>query len=456
MCSRTLETLLDKLYYSYFNVKFTVDVVRDDVIRRGYVTDVADDGLIIDFHNNGPSSRELVEFSCIRTLPSKKYDAERYLQPLQVNSKVEVLVRDALDQPLTWRTVTFMAVVPEDGDRRAEHEGGQFIVVRLQSRNPFSLAVVNNVFPPTLATDIRIRQTRFWRTVTPKTFYKVTVPLLPYAVCNKGGCTFPRSSLLYYMKLLDVSMKIVWLEMTSTLIISADDVSVTVLCRVKTKRLPKKFHRLVYHLYNNFMERYLEKGGTTRVDAWLTKTIRKLLFFPNWLASKSKVAGALIFKGISQDHEALPTIHLHTLPDILLRETLQNLDRITQTDLKRVCRRWSRLQSSVTAEKCVILDAPTDRSDHPIYLARALLKYTAISTRSLILKQFPPSHSYTAMRLIKEMQLQLEVYVSYRCTVTVYWLDNMLDLFHELCWYPAVNNLHISCIMKSKAPSNLR
>ncbi|XP_055344587.1 uncharacterized protein LOC129592550 [Paramacrobiotus metropolitanus] len=445
----TPNIMLQKLYYSRARSydTFTVDVMRGGVVQRGYVTDIAEEGLIIDFHHYGPSATELVEFSCIRTLPTKKLAAYRYLKLFEVNSEVEVLVRSAVDQPLTWRKATFVALVPEYGTKRASEEGEQYFLVRLQSRNPFSLAAVANLWPPIVASDIRIRQKRLWQTVAPKTFFKVTVP---HALCRKTDCPFPQSPLLYYIKNLDVDMKLAWLNTTGTLIVSADDGSVTVLCRKKSKRLPFKFHRLIFHLYDEIVEQYFRKGDTTRMETWFTTTIEKLLLFPKWLAA---ISGALLSKGIAQDLKAFPK--LQTLPDILLLETLQSMDRISQRDLKCVCRRWYRLQSSATTEKCLTLEAPDVKHNHPLYLAKALLNYTFTSTRSLLLMQFSPSHSYTVMRLIKEMQLQLEFYASYRSTDTVHHRSVVSDLEDELAMYPAVNNLHISCVMKSKNANQL-
>ncbi|XP_055344519.1 uncharacterized protein LOC129592494 [Paramacrobiotus metropolitanus] len=445
----------DKLYNYFAYVRFTVDVVKEGVIQRGYVTDIADDGLIIDFHHNGPLSTEVVKFSCIRILPSKTFAADRYLEPVRMGSEVEVLLRDTVAQPLTWRKATFVGLVPDYGNKMVpDEEGAQFSLVRLQSRNPFSLAVVTNLWPPFVASDIRIRQKRLWRTISSKSFSKVTVPYTSYS-CTKADCPFPKSPLFFYMKHIDVITKLVWLEGTGTLLLSADDVSVTVLSSHKTKRLPKIFHRLVFHLCDQFMERYITKGGTTRKEIWRTNAIQKLLFFPKWLASKSSVAGALIFKGLTQDLEVFPT--LHALPDVLLRETLQSIDRISQDRwaLKCVCRRWYRLQSSPLAKKCVILEAPDRIRNHPVQLANAMLKHTTPSTRSLLLMQFSPNHSYTAIRLIKEMQLHLEFYVSYRSTDRVHWRSQIHDLEDELAFYPSVSNLQISCSMKSKSGERL-
>ncbi|XP_055344523.1 uncharacterized protein LOC129592496 isoform X2 [Paramacrobiotus metropolitanus] len=249
-------------------------------------------------------------------------------------------------------------------------------------------------------------------------------------------------------------MKLIWLQMTDTLIVSADDVNVTVVCRRRTKRgrmprLPRKFHRLVFHLHDHFVKRYIRQGGTIRMETWFTKTIQTLRFFPKWLASKSNFAGNLVSKGTSQDYEEVQT--LQTLSDIILSEALQSMDKIAQRELKRVCRRWYRLQSSATTEKCVILEAPDRLHNRAAYLAKALLKHTDVSTRSLLLMQFSCSHSSTAMRLLEAMQLQLRFYVSYRSTDTVHWRSQLYNLEDELWWYPAVNNLHVCCCMKSKS-----
>ncbi|XP_055356294.1 uncharacterized protein LOC129601491 isoform X2 [Paramacrobiotus metropolitanus] len=420
MClSNTSNMTLNKPYYSRSYVKFTVDVVRDDVIQRGYVTDITDDGLVIDFVHDGPSSAELVEFSCIHILPPQRYGAHRYLKPLQENSEVEVLIRDIIGQPLTWRKATFVALVPDYGNQLVDKKGEQFALVRLPSWNPFSLTVVVNMFPPVVASDIRIRQKRFWKTVTPRTFYKVTVS---YTSCHKAECPFPRSPLLYYLKQLDACMTLVWLDLTGTLIISADDIGVTVLCRQKAKRLPNKFHRLVFHLYDKFTELYYRYE-------------------------------ALIFKSRSQDHDAFAT--LNTLPDVIMLEALQSLDRIGHGELERVCQRWHRLQSSAMAKTVVLLEAPDRQHNQAVYLAKALLKFTAISTRSLLLMQFSASHSYTTIRLIKEMHLELELYASFRSTDLVDYRSYLCDLEDELALYPAVNNLHISCYMNSSSAKRL-
>ncbi|XP_055344586.1 uncharacterized protein LOC129592549 [Paramacrobiotus metropolitanus] len=323
----------------------------------------------------------------------------------------------------------------------------------MQARNPFSLAAVINLWPEWDASDIRIRQKRLWKTVTAETFHKVTVLYASYS-CHKVDCPFPRSPLLDYAKQmdsLDAGMKWVWLNLTGTLIISADDVSVTVLCRQKAKRLPNKFHRLVFHLYDLFMEQYIKTGGTFRIETWFAKTFRKLLFFPNWLASKANAAGAVVSARISQGLGEFPAVQ--TLSDEMLLEVLQSMDRIARRDLKRVCRRWSRIHSMATAERCVILYSPGRRRDHLVYLVNAVLQYTAVSTRSLLMRHSCPSHSSTTLRLIKEMQLQLELYVSYRSSVP--YSSQLNDLRSELMLYPTVNNLNISCSMKSKSAERL-
>ncbi|XP_055344524.1 uncharacterized protein LOC129592497 [Paramacrobiotus metropolitanus] len=244
-------------------------------------------------------------------------------------------------------------------------------------------------------------------------------------------------------------MKLAWLNTTGTLIVSTDDASIIVLCRKKSKRLRLRFHRLVFHFYHEIMERYFRKGhapDASRTEKWFTKTIDKLLFFPKWLAPKSNVAGARIIKGTARDQEALPA--LQALPDILLRETFQSMDGIAQRDLKRVCWRWCRLQSSVTTEKYVMLEAPDYQHVQPVHLANAMLQYIPKSTRNLLLIQYTPSHGLTAMRLIKEMQLQLRLYASYR--TSVHYPRAIHDLEYELELYPTVNNFHIFCTMKSK------
>ncbi|XP_055344568.1 uncharacterized protein LOC129592534 [Paramacrobiotus metropolitanus] len=449
----TSKIMLNELYYSGRYVKFTVDVVRDDVIQRGYITDIVDGGLIIDFHHEGPSATQLVEFSCIRALPTQHYAAKRYRKPPQINSDVEVLIRVAVDQPLTWKKATFLALLPGYENNHFDIEGDKFALVRLQSRNPFSLVGVINLWPEFVASDIRIRQKRLWQTVTPETFYKVTVSYASYS-CHKTDCPFPRSPLLDSAKQLDrldAVMKWVWLNMTGTLILSADDASVTVLCRQKAKRLPNKFHRLVFHLYDRFVEQYVKSGGTFRMETWFTKTIRNLLFFPNWLASKSNVVGALVSARISQGRQAFPAVQ--TLSDEMLLEVLQNMDRAASRDLKRVCRRWSRIHSTATMDRCVILYSPGRRRDHLVYLVNAVLQYTAVSTRTLLMKHSSPSHSSTTIRLLKEMQLQLDLYVSYRSEVP--YSSHLCEFYDEMALYPAVNNLHIFCSMKSKSAERL-
>ncbi|XP_055357693.1 uncharacterized protein LOC129602638 [Paramacrobiotus metropolitanus] len=461
----TVKIALDHLYYSQpYGKSFAVDVVRGNVIQRGYVTDTTQTGLIIDFHHDGLSATELIDFSCIRALPAKKHSALRYLKPPEKNSEVEVLIRSAVDQPLTWEKAVFIATVPDYGfgNKSASIEGEQFALVRLRSRNPFSLAAVINLYYPQAASDIRIRQKRLWQTVTPETFYKVIVP---HASCQKADCPFPRSQLLYYMKQPDTGFKLIWLVMTGTLIVAADDMNVTVVCRQKAKRLSNKIHRLVFHLYDSFVERYCgsyamalrtqklyqrrsialgqnsSTGDSTRLETWFTKTNQKLWHYDDWLNTKPKDIG------IVEPHEAFPT-QIQTLPNIVLLEVLTNLDRLTQRDLQRVCRKWFNLQSSPMTDKLLILDDPgsfVQDHNHLVYLANGFLNYTAVSTRSVLVKHLAASQSYTIMLLTTEMQLHLDHYLSYRSDVPYRSHTGYLEA--ELALYPEVNNLHLYCTM---------
>ncbi|XP_055336754.1 uncharacterized protein LOC129587167 [Paramacrobiotus metropolitanus] len=425
MRSNTVKIMLDKLYYSHSYVKFTVDVTRDNVIQRGYITDIGKDGLVIDFHHDGQSSRELVEFSCIHTLPTKPVAVERYLKPPQVSSEVEVLIRSAVDQPMMWTKAIFVTLLPDYGNKRHGIVGEQFALVRLPTKNPFSLVAVKSLWSPFVASGIRIRQKRQWQTVLPASFYRVTVP---YTSCRRQDCPFPQSSLLYHMRQLDtdIGLKLVWLDLTGTLLVSADDVSVTVVCRRKPKALPNTFHQLVFHLYDKFVKHISQN------QKGLARCLR--LVYTQQSTDTGKV----------HEFEAFST--LLTLPDIMLLEVLLSLDRVAQRSLQRVCWRWYRLRSCSATEKCVILDAPPGHyisgHFHLVDMANAMLQYSAVSMRSLLLNQFFPSQSHTTMLLTREMQLPLELFVSYRSPV--------LDLRDELELYPAVNNMHIHCSMKTK------
>ncbi|XP_055344767.1 uncharacterized protein LOC129592693 isoform X2 [Paramacrobiotus metropolitanus] len=448
----------DNLYfYKYFD-RFTVDILRDDLILRGYVTDIADNGLIVDFHHEG-QSLQTVDFSQVRLMPTKCRTAERYCKKIfAINSQVEVLLRPALDQPQMWtptQILEWVPVYPPEIHQYTPSEDGPFVLVRIPSGSTSKLAAVKNDRCLVYANAIRIRQRRFWKTATRDSFTKV---LVRHEACSLPDCPYPHTPLLYALKRLDVAAKRLWLESTGTLILAADESSITVLCRgTRKKRREGQFHRLIFHQFGMlieegfcrgmahfrcllFTQRMVDEGGTAVTETWFTKTCSRLRFFPDWL--RSQTGG---FSSIYNHKEpSLPLIG--DVPDLLILEIFANLDKVAETDLRRVCWRWNTLQSSKIAARTVILDAPhgyVTWQDMMKYLATALINYTDTFTHSVLLNQFFHSHNYAALLVITQLNLPLKYFLSYRKT-------SQVCLKYELEMYPAVSNMQISCVMKTK------
>ncbi|XP_055340292.1 uncharacterized protein LOC129589524 [Paramacrobiotus metropolitanus] len=428
--------LKDRLYLSQFYDKFAIDVVRDSTIYRGYVVDVADDGLIIDYHHSGPCV-ECVRFSCARVLPIKLTSASRYCQLPRENE--EVLTRNSINHPLTWTPATCLALVPEYGDKPPLPAEEVCAIVRITASVPPQLLAAKNEHYSYRASQARVRQARCWMPVTHKTFEKFTVR---FTACSQPTCPFPVTPLSYMLSSLDVGLKLFWLQYTGTLIISANDDGITVLRRQKFKRVSKRFHRLVFHLYERFLASFFRKDlalyrriSFTQKDAngsWFMTTWRKMQLFPKWLETHRLEALDL--------PESCFTFS--DCPDDVLVQIVSNLDVITQKSLRRICRTWNRVLSCASISREVIVSAPLGYLagyNQALYLADTLFSYTTTRTRAVLLDQFSHSHSGTILPVLHVIGCPVGYYLSYR--------HRSICLWHELDLYPDADNMHIYCTM---------
>ncbi|XP_055351115.1 uncharacterized protein LOC129597537 isoform X2 [Paramacrobiotus metropolitanus] len=433
--------LKDWLYFSVYYDKFVVDVVTSDGIHRGYVTDVMDQGLLIDFHHT-EQSVQCVDFADIRVLPIKKHAGERYCRwTHRENVEVEVLIRTAINQPLTWTSARFLVFVPQYGDKCRNPNEEVCALARVPSAIAAQLVAVKMDYYPDYACQIRIRQQRHWTSATKDTFFKLT---LRHAACSKKKCPFPVTPLSYWLNQLDVGLKLCWLRYTGTLLLASNADGITVLCRQHVRSAPRKFHRLVFHTFTLFLNtcfrsdmtryrRVLFAQSDIAETSWFMKTWRRMDFFPRWLQSQ-KTLGL-------QQYDKDDAI-FNEYPDDVLFQIMANLDLVTQRTLRRTCSRWDVVLSSPSLCCHAVAGAPLvyiQDNNQALYLANTLFRYTAPTTRAVLLDQFSHSHSGTILPVLCLLDRSPDYYLSYR--------RSSICLWYELEYYPPVSNMQIYCTM---------
>ncbi|XP_055351126.1 uncharacterized protein LOC129597544 [Paramacrobiotus metropolitanus] len=290
-----------------------------------------------------------------------------------------------------------------------------------------------------------MRQQRLWTSVTKDTFFKLNVR---HAACCKPTCPFPVTPVAYALHQLDVGLKIFWLRNTGTLLLAANTDSITVLCRQKIRSAPRKFHRLVFHTFEWFVDTCFRRdvaryrrvlfAQTDPTESWFMKTWRRMDFFPRWLEHQKKFDR--IFQKPDQDDA-----RFMDCPDDVVFQIMANLDLVTQRTLRRTCSRWNDVLASPSLPCHAVAGAPLvyiDNNQQALYLANTLFHYTTHTTRAVLLHQFAHSHSGTILPVLRLLDRSPDYCLSYR--------RGSVCLWYELEYYPDVSNMQLCCPMIMK------